>query len=95
MPEVEVQRREVGGQCFSIWGHMLVLKLGFSGPCSWMMVAWETAVERFGSILRVPSLKSCKTSSFPLMLVLEASPGGGSDCVEGAPWKYGDRALWR
>ncbi len=69
MPEVEDQRREVGGQCASIWGQRVVLKEGFSGPCSWMMWACETAVGKVGESLSVSVLKRWARNSFWLELL--------------------------
>ncbi len=84
---MEVQRRQVRGQYCSIWGHRLVLKSRFSGPCSWIMLAWGTAVERFGSSLSVPSLMRRLIASLPHELVLETSPGRGLISAGEVSWR--------
>ena len=45
MPDVDDQRRASFGACGSMLAHRDFLKGRFSGPCSWIMVAFETASE--------------------------------------------------
>lgn len=52
MPEVLDQKRACAGACVSICGQMDCLKVGVSGPCSWIMSAEETAVGRSGARVR-------------------------------------------
>ena len=54
MPDVELHRRQAGGQWVSISGQREALKARFSGPCSWMMDARATALGRSESMLRRP-----------------------------------------
>ncbi len=59
-----------------------------------MIFAWETAVERLGSSLRVPSLKSWVTSSFSLGLVLEDLIDEELVCASEEGWRYDGRVLY-
>lgn len=52
MPEVEDQKRAVGGADASMAAQVAVFQAGDSGPCSWIIVAVETAAERVGAKVR-------------------------------------------
>jgi hypothetical protein len=48
MPEVLLQSREVAGAWSSTSCQIFCLKAGVSGPCSWIISAFETAEARSG-----------------------------------------------
>jgi len=52
MPEVLLRRRAEEGACASSEAQICCLKGRFSGPCSWIMVAFCTAAGRVEGVLK-------------------------------------------